>query len=102
MQVAFRKALPPSQYLITGFFFIIMVGSGILSLPIALREGQHLPYIDALFTSFSAVCVTGLVTVDVAATFTIFGRAVIAVLIMLGGMGFAAVIMSIVLILGWM
>jgi len=101
MQVAFRKALPPSQYLISGFFIIILVGSGILSLPIAIREGQHLSYIDALFTSFSAVCVTGLVTVDVAATFTIFGRAVIAVLIMLGGMGFAAVIMSIVLILGW-
>lgn len=100
MQVAFRKALPPSQYLITGFFFIIMVGSGILSLPIAIREGQHLAYIDALFTSFSAVCVTGLVTVDVAATFTIFGRTVIAILIMLGGMGFAAVIMSIVFILG--
>ena len=56
---------------------------------------------DALFTSVSAVCVTGLVTVDVAATFNLFGRAIIAILILLGGMGFAAVIMWIVLMLGW-
>ncbi|OHD31391.1 MAG: ATPase, partial [Spirochaetes bacterium GWC2_52_13] len=96
-----RKTLPPSQYLISGFFAIILVGSALLSLPFAHREGIQLAYIDALFTSFSAVCVTGLVTVDVAATFTLFGRAIIAVLILLGGMGFAAVIMSIVLMLGW-
>ncbi|HCS35443.1 MAG TPA: ATPase [Sphaerochaeta sp.] len=101
MRTPMRKTLPPSQYLISGFFAIILVGSALLSLPFAHREGIQLAYIDALFTSFSAVCVTGLVTVDVAATFTLFGRAIIAVLILLGGMGFAAVIMSIVLMLGW-
>jgi len=61
----------------------------------------ELTYTDALFTSFSAVCVTGLVTVDTATTFNIYGRIVIATLILLGGMGFAAVIMMIALVLGW-
>jgi trk system potassium uptake protein len=101
MKASFHKKLAPGQYLVTGFFLIIMAGSLLLSLPFAVHEGVQLTYIDALFTSFSAVCVTGLVTVDVAATYTIFGTTIIALLIMVGGMGFAAVIMSIVLILGW-
>lgn len=80
---------------------IILLGSVLLALPVAHKSGIHLRYIDALFTSTSAVCVTGLVTVDVAATFNLFGRTVVAVLIMVGGMGFAAVVMSIVMLLGW-
>lgn len=101
MMIQKRSKLPPSQYLIVGFLVIIFLGSILLSLPFAHRPGIRLPYVDALFTSVSAVCVTGLVTVDVAATFNLFGRAVIAILILLGGMGFAAVIMYIVLLLGW-
>ena len=95
------KSLPPSRYLVFGFFLIILAGSVILKLPFSVRDGVHIRYIDALFTSVSAVCVTGLVTVDVAATFTIFGRIVIALLIMIGGMGFASIVMSIVMLLGW-
>lgn len=101
MRTSSRKALPPSQYLVVGFLLIILMGSLLLSLPFSHHPDQKLPYLDALFTSFSAVCVTGLVTVDTASTYTLFGRSVIAVLIMLGGMGFAAVIMSIALVLGW-
>jgi trk system potassium uptake protein TrkH len=101
MKTTLKRSVSPSQYLISGFLVIIFTGSLLLSLPFAHREGVSISYIDALFTSFSAVCVTGLVTVDVAATFNLFGRAIVALLILLGGMGFAAVIMSIVLILGW-
>lgn len=101
MRMKKRRKLPPSQYLILGFLVIISFGSLFLSLPFTHRPGIHISYIDALFTSISAVCVTGLVTVDVAATFNLFGRTIIAILILLGGMGFAAVIMYIVLILGW-
>lgn len=101
MRIQKRNKLPPSQYLIIGFLIIISLGSILLSLPFAHRPGIHLPFVDALFTSVSAVCVTGLVTVDVAETFNLFGRTVIAILILLGGMGFAAVIMYIVLMLGW-
>lgn len=93
--------IPPNRFLLIGFIIIIVVGSMLLTLPISQRNSIRIPYLDALFTSFSAVCVTGLVTVDVAETFSIFGRTVIAMLILLGGMGFAAVIMSIVLLMGW-
>lgn len=96
-----RKAVPPTRYLVVGFFWIIIVGSLLLSLPFTHRSGVSLPYIDALFTSCSAVCVTGLATVDVAATFNLFGRTIIAILIMIGGMGFAGMIVSIALFFGW-
>lgn len=92
-----RKALLPNQYLLVGFLFIIGVGSILLSLPFAHNEGVHLSYIDALFTSASAVCVTGLVTIDVAFTFSLFGRVVIALLILLGGLGFASAVMVFIL-----
>jgi len=92
-----RKALLPNQYLLLGFLIIIGVGSILLSLPFAQSKGVDLSYIDALFTSASAVCVTGLVTIDVAATFTLFGRVVIALLILLGGLGFASAVMIFIL-----
>ena len=101
MKSAYKKSVSPGQYLIYGFLIIILVGSLLLSFPFAHREGVQVSYVDALFTSVSAVCVTGLVTLDVAHTFNLFGRAIVALLILLGGMGFAAVIMSIVLVLGW-
>jgi len=87
----------PNQYLLLGFLLIIGVGSILLSLPFAHNKGVDLSYIDALFTSASAVCVTGLVTVDVSATFSLFGRVVIALLILLGGLGFASAVMVFVL-----
>ncbi|MBI9094984.1 MAG: ATPase [Sphaerochaeta sp.] len=92
-----RKALLPNQYLLLGFMLIIGMGSMLLALPFAQNEGVDLSYIDALFTSASAVCVTGLVTVDVAATFSLFGRVVIALLILLGGLGFASAVMVFIL-----
>ncbi len=92
-----RKALLPNQYLLLGFLLIIGVGSILLSLPFAHNSGVDLSYIDALFTSASAVCVTGLVTIDVALTFSLFGRVVIALLILLGGLGFASAVMIFVL-----
>jgi len=76
------------------------MGSALLSLPISLNNNIVLSYLDALFISTSAVCVTGLVTVDVALTFSIFGRTVIAVLILLGGLGFASMVISFSLLFG--
>lgn len=96
-----NKRIPPNRYLLFGFAIIILIGSLLLYLPFSQRDAADISYIDALFTSVSAVCVTGLVTLDVAATFSLFGRTIIAILILLGGMGFAAVIMSIVLVMGW-
>ncbi|WP_320129960.1 potassium transporter TrkG [uncultured Sphaerochaeta sp.] len=101
MRLEQKKSLLPNQYLIIGFCSIIAFGSLLLFLPFSHRPGIHIHYLDALFTSVSAVCVTGLVTLDVAATFNLFGRTVIALLILLGGLGFASFVLSFSMLLGW-
>ena len=73
---------------IISFVVLILIGSFLLSLPIASKDGQWFSYINALFTSTSAVCVTGLIVVDTAVHFTIFGQIVILLLIQIGGIGF--------------
>ena len=69
-------------------------------LPCSVRPGVDLAYIDALFTSTSAVCVTGLIAVDVGDTFTPFGQAVVAGLIQIGGLGVTSVGVGMILALG--
>ena len=80
-----RSHLNPAQLFILSFLFIIGVGTVLLMLPKATHNGISL--IDALFTSTSAVCVTGLIVVDTGSYFTDFGQTVIVVLIQLGGLG---------------
>lgn len=75
----------PALLFVGSFAFIIIAGTGLLLLPKATNHG--ISFIDALFTSTSAVCVTGLVSVDTATTFTGMGKGVILVLIQLGGLG---------------
>ncbi len=74
--------------IVLGFAGIILVGSLILSMPFASRSGESIGWYDALFTSTSAVCVTGLVVRDTATTFNLFGQIVIMCLIEVGGLGF--------------
>lgn len=82
------KGLKPGQIVALGFLIVILVGATILSLPISTRNGEGLNFFDALFTSTSAVCVTGLVVVDTGTTFSIFGQTIIMCLIQIGGLGF--------------
>ena len=91
-----RGFLHPSRILVASFAGAIVVGSGLLMLPIATRAGQYTPPITALFTATSAVCVTGLSTVDVPRHWSTFGQVVILVLIQVGGFG----IMTIASLLG--
>ncbi|MBW1952641.1 MAG: ATPase [Deltaproteobacteria bacterium] len=80
--------------LVGGFAGVIFLGSLLLSLPWAQHSG-HIRYLDALFTSTSAVCVTGLIVVDTGTAYTLFGQLVILLLIQTGGLGvmtFAALI----------
>lgn len=72
-----------------GFALVIIIGSSLLMLPASHEEGVNVTVIDALFTSTSAVCVTGLVTLDTADAFNAFGETVIATLIQIGGLGFS-------------
>ncbi|MQA01759.1 MAG: TrkH family potassium uptake protein [Streptosporangiales bacterium] len=70
-----------------GFGSAILLGTGLLSLPFATEAGTRAPFVDALFTSTSAVCVTGLVTVDTSSHWSLSGEIVILVLIQAGGLG---------------
>lgn len=77
--------LNPAQLLMFSFAFIILLGSALLMLPKATI--QPISYVDALFTSTSAVCVTGLNVLDTPQTFTLLGKSVILLLIQIGGIG---------------
>lgn len=71
-----------------GFVTVILLGSLLLTLPVASATGVCVSWFDALFTATSAVCVTGLVVVDTGTTYSTFGHAVLMVLIQIGGLGF--------------
>ena len=77
----------PALVMAISFLFIILIGSGLLLMPRCLQEGAHITWVDSLFTSTSAVCVTGLASVDIVSTFTRFGQLVILALIQVGGLG---------------
>jgi potassium uptake TrkH family protein len=80
-----RTVLNPAQLFIVSFLIIIFIGSLFLMLPNATYDG--ISFLDALFTSTSAVCVTGLVVVDTGTYFTLFGQTIIMTLIQVGGLG---------------
>ncbi|MBK5203364.1 MAG: hypothetical protein JJE45_06565 [Prolixibacteraceae bacterium] len=75
----------PALLIVLSFLFMIFLGSGLLMLPKA--QAQPLSYFQSLFTSVSAVCVTGLTVVDVNQSFTELGRLIIICLIQIGGLG---------------
>lgn len=77
--------LTPSHLLVLSFIFLIFGGAGLLMLP-EMTVGMHIRFIDALFTSTSASCVTGLIVVDTATFFTLKGKMIIMALIQLGGL----------------
>lgn len=85
-------------YFIFSFLALIAVGTLLLRLPI-LRGGRQLEWIDALFTATSAVCVTGLVTVDLTA-FSLLGQMIVMLLIQLGGIGIMTMSGSIFVLMG--
>jgi trk system potassium uptake protein TrkH len=92
MMTLFGKIKTNSIQLIAlGFATIILLGAFLLMLPIANRSGNSLPFLDALFTSSSATCVTGLVVYDTYTQFSLFGQIVILCLIQIGGLGFMTI-----------
>lgn len=86
-----RLQLNPAQVIIASFALIILAGGFVLSLPISSASGQPTPFLTALFTATSATCVTGLVVVDTADHYSLFGQLVILLLIQLGGLGYMTV-----------
>lgn len=92
--------MTPVQILAIGFAAVIIIGSLLLSLPIASASRIRTPYVDCLFTATSATCVTGLVTVDTGTYWSYFGKTVIMCLIETGGLGFMSFATLFALVLG--
>ncbi|XEC93785.1 TrkH family potassium uptake protein [Paenibacillus tarimensis] len=95
-----NKQISPHRLMIYGFALIILIGALLLTLPAASSNGTSIGILDALFTSTSAVCVTGLVVLDTGTDFSLFGQIVIMILIQIGGLGFMTYGVIIAIILG--
>ena len=83
--------MEPSRVMVIGFGILILFGAIILNLPISTQKGESIGFLNALFTSTSAVCVTGLVVVDTGTYWSEFGQFVIITLIQTGGLGFMTI-----------
>jgi trk system potassium uptake protein TrkH len=96
-----KRRTTPAQALTAGFASVILVGAFLLSLPFSTASGKGTPFIDALYTSTSAVCVTGLIVLDTPGFFSTAGQAIILLLIQIGGLGYMTMASLIALTLGW-
>ena len=96
----FFRTQSPARLIALGFALVILIGSVLLILPCSVQEGVELRYIDSLYTSTSAVCVTGLIAVDAGDTFTPLGQFFLAMLIQIGGLGVTSVGAGIILAMG--
>src|SRR5918994_4399558 len=82
-----RTTSSPARFAVAVFAALVLLFTALLSLPAASTAGRRLPFADALFTAVSTICVTGLTTVDIATTFSAFGKVVIFIGVNIGGMG---------------
>lgn len=87
-----KFALSTTWIIMLSFLVAIFIGSILLYLPISTADGKGVSYLDALFTSTTATCVTGLVTLPTASTWSIFGQIVLLILIQIGGLGVVTVV----------
>lgn len=94
------KWLSPGRFLALGFSAVIFLGTLILLLPASANPDVVIHPVDALFTATSAVCVTGLIAIDTADHFSVFGRTVVALLIQIGGLGITSVGVAFILLAG--
>ncbi|NLB45651.1 MAG: Trk family potassium uptake protein, partial [Clostridiaceae bacterium] len=81
----------PGRVISLSFLLVILIGSALLLLPFASRDGRSIGLLQAVFTATSATCVTGLVTVDTATHWSLFGKLVILALIQIGGLGLVTI-----------
>lgn len=90
--------MSPMRVILLGFSAIILLGALLLSLPASSQSGEFTNFLDSLFTSTSATCVTGLVRFDTCTHWSWFGKAVLLCLIQTGGLGFMTMAISIVVL----
>lgn len=89
--INYLNSMDPAKVMVIGFASVVLLGALLLNLPIATKSGESIGLLDALFTATSAVCVTGLIVVDTATYWSIFGQVVIITLIQIGGLGFMTI-----------
>lgn len=82
-----NKSFSPYMTILLSFMVVTILGGILLSLPISMRYGKSVKLIDGFFIATSAICVTGLSSIDIGSVYNIFGQMVILVLIQLGGLG---------------
>lgn len=98
--ISWLKKQSPARIIAMGFALVILIGSLLLMLPCSIQEGVKVRYIDALYTSTSAVCVTGLIAIDAGDTFTPLGQFFLGLLIQVGGLGVTSVGAGIIVVMG--
>ncbi|MBQ7838143.1 MAG: Trk family potassium uptake protein [Clostridia bacterium] len=86
-----KRKFSHTRLIAMGYISIIIIGTILLMLPIASKSGESADFVTALFTAVSTSCVTGLVVVDTATNWTLFGQIVIITLIQIGGLGFMTI-----------
>lgn len=94
------ETISPAMLIIIGFLLIILIGTILLTLPVSSRSGKFTPVKDAMFTSVSATCVTGLIVHDAYTYWSLFGQIVIVILLQIGGIGFITIFTSALLFTG--
>ena len=88
MRAKLSALLSPPRVLAAGYIVLILLGAGLLSLPVVTASGEPMRFVDALFTATSAVCVTGLAVADTGTYFNTAGQLILLLLIQVGGLGF--------------
>lgn len=97
MKRKFPFKLSTTQTVMCSFFFAILAGSILLALPVSSATNKAVPYIDALFTATTSVCVTGLVTLPTVSTWSTFGQIIILILIQIGGLGIITILFGLLI-----
>ncbi len=95
-----QKRLSPGKIIALGFLSVILCGAVLLSLPVSHSGKCEVTFVDALFSATSAVCVTGLITVDTGAAYSLFGQIVIALLLQIGGLGITSLGAGMIALMG--
>ncbi len=86
-----KRKFSQTRIIALGYISIIIIGTLLLMLPFASRSGESAGFVPALFTAVSSSCVTGLIVLDTATSWTLFGQIVIICLIQIGGLGFMTI-----------
>lgn len=100
MKSGFTRRMSPPRIVLLSFITAILLGTLLLMLPFASKAGEGTPFLSALFTATSATCVTGLVVCDTFSHWSVFGQAVILLLIQVGGMGVVTIAVALSIISG--